>query len=89
MNQSLVVDIGSQTIQIALLISMPMLVVSLVIGLMVSLFQVATSLQDVTLTFVPKIIAVGVTLILAAHWMLGLLIQFTYDLFSDFTRITG
>jgi flagellar biosynthetic protein FliQ len=68
---------------------MPMLVVSLVVGLAVSLFQVATSLQDVTLTFVPKILAVGLTLLFAAHWMLGILLVFTRDLFSDFGRFVG
>ena len=59
-----------------------MLIVSLVVGLLISLFQVATSLQDVTLTFVPKIIAVGVTLVVAGSWMLRTLISFTHNLLA-------
>ena len=76
----MVIDIGRQTIQIALMVAAPMLIVSLVVGLLISLFQVATSLQDVTLTFVPKITAVGLTLLLAAHWILQLLLSFTGNL---------
>jgi flagellar biosynthetic protein FliQ len=89
MSETVVVEIARQTIEVTLLVAMPMLVVSLVVGLAVSLFQVATSLQDVTLTFVPKILAVGLTLLFAAHWMLGILLGFTRDLFSDFGRFVG
>ena len=64
-----------------------MLAVSLVVGLVVSLFQVATSLQDVTLTFVPKIVAVGLTLIVAAHWILQILLGFTRKMFTDFSAV--
>ena len=62
MSEELVLEVGRNAIEVTLMVAMPLLAVSLVIGLMISLFQVATSLQDVTLTFVPKIIAVGVTL---------------------------
>jgi flagellar biosynthetic protein FliQ len=89
MSETVVVEIARQTIEVTLLVAMPMLVVSLVVGLAVSLFQVATSLQDVTLTFVPKILAVGLTLLVAAHWMLGILLGFTRDLLSDFGRFVG
>ncbi len=89
MSETLVLDIGRQAIQVALMIAMPMLGVSLVIGLMISLFQVATSLQDVTLTFVPKIIAVGLTLIFAGTWMLTMLIQFAQQLFQGIPEFIG
>lgn len=89
MTESVVIDVGSRAIQVALMLSLPLLLVSLVTGLVVSLFQVATSLQDVTLTFVPKILAVGLTLIFAGHWMLRYLISFAEALFSDFSRIIG
>jgi flagellar biosynthetic protein FliQ len=88
-SETVVVEIARQTIEVTLLVSMPLLVVSLVVGLVVSLFQVATSLQDVTLTFVPKIIAVGLTLLFAAHWMLEMLVSFTRDLLGDFSRFVG
>ena len=89
MTESVVIDVGSRAIQVALMLSLPLLLVSLITGLVISLFQVATSLQDVTLTFVPKILAVGPTLIFAGHWMLQYLISFTQALFSDFSRIIG
>jgi flagellar biosynthetic protein FliQ len=89
MTEAQVIEIGRQTIQVALLVALPMLAVSLVVGLVVSLFQVATSLQDATLTFVPKILAVGLTLLLSGHWILRILIGFTRQLMSDFTRYVG
>ena len=89
MTESMIVEIGRQTIEVALLVALPMLLVSLVVGLAVSLFQVATSLQDVTLTFVPKILAVGLTLLLASHWILNVLLGFTRQLLSDFNRYIG
>lgn len=89
MTESVVIDIGTQALQLTLLIALPLLAVSLVVGLVVSLFQVATSLQDVTLTFVPKIVAVGLTLIFAAHWMLGTLISYTTDLIANLAKVIG
>jgi flagellar biosynthetic protein FliQ len=84
-----VINIGRQAVQVALMVALPMLSVSLLVGLLVSLFQVATSLQDVTLTFVPKIVAVGVTLVLAAHWIFRVLLGFTQQLFQDIGRLVG
>lgn len=89
MTEAQVIEIARQAVQVSLMVAAPMLVVSLVVGLLVSLFQVATSLQDVTLTFVPKIIAVGVTLILAASWILRVLIGFTHHLFSAVPELVG
>ena len=89
MTESVVIDIGTQALQLTLLIALPLLAVSLVVGLLVSLFQVATSLQDVTLTFVPKIVAVGLTLIFAAHWMLATLISYTTNLIGNLSKVIG
>ncbi len=83
MSEAIVMDIARQTIQVALMVAAPMLIVSLVVGLTISLFQVATSLQDVTLTFVPKITAVGLTLLLAAHWIIELLLGFCRNLIQS------
>ncbi len=89
MSEAQVIEIARQTIEVTMLVAMPMLLVSLVVGLAVSLFQVATSLQDVTLTFVPKILAVGVTILFAAHWILETLTDFTRYLLEDFSRFIG
>lgn len=65
--------------------SAPILGVSLVVGLIVSIFQTVTSIQEQTLTFVPKILAIFLTLILLGHWMLNKMVEFTVNLWGDFT----
>ena len=67
-------------------VSAPVLLVSLAVGLLVSLFQTVTSIQEQTLTFVPKIVAVFLSLILLGNWMLTELAGFMADLWSDFSR---
>ena len=63
----------------------PVLIVSLVVGLIVSIFQTVTSIQEQTLTFVPKVIGVFLTLMLVGNWMLNNMITYMTDLWSDFT----
>ena len=89
MSESVFIDVATQAIQVALMIALPLLGVSLITGLLISLFQVTTSIQDVTLTFVPKILAVGITLVVAGHWMLRNLVSFATQLFGDLTRVVG
>ena len=64
-----------------LILSAPPLLISLVVGLMISLFQATTQIQEQTLTFVPKIAAVFLTLALTGYWMLSQMMRFTHDLF--------
>ena len=89
MTEEMIIEVGRQTIEIALLVSLPLLAVSLVIGLLISLVQVATSIQDVTLSFVPKIVAVGITLIIAGAWMLQMLVTYTSELFRRVPEFIG
>ena len=63
----------------------PLLLVSLVVGLVISIFQTVTSIQEQTLTFVPKILAVFATLMLLGHWMINNVTTFTADLWNNFT----
>ena len=63
----------------------PVLLVSLIVGLTVSIFQTATSIQEQTLTFVPKILAIFVSIILIGHWMLSRMTEFMTGLWSDFS----
>ena len=65
-------------------VAAPILLVSLVVGLIISIFQTVTSIQEQTLTFVPKIIAVFFTLIVLGHWILNEMTQFMIRLWSDF-----
>lgn len=63
----------------------PVLLVSLVVGLVVSIFQTVTSIQEQTLTFVPKVIAIFVAIILLGHWMLNEMVEYMVGLWSDFS----
>lgn len=66
-------------------VSAPVLLVSLVVGLLISIFQTVTSIQEQTLTFVPKIISIFLAIILLGHWMLNSMVDYMARLWSDFT----
>ncbi len=76
-------QISRQTFLTILMVGGPVLLVSLVIGLIISLFQAITSLQEITMTFVPKIIAVFITLLVALPWMVKVMIGFTVSMFNN------
>ncbi len=82
-----VVHLGREAFYLVFLISAPILCVSMVIGLMISVFQAATSINEMTLTFVPKIIAAVIILIIAFPWMLELLISFTTNLINSIPAV--
>jgi flagellar biosynthetic protein FliQ len=82
MTDTTVINIALQTLMVALKLSAPILVTSLVIGFAVSLFQSMTQIQEFTLSFVPKLVGVGIALLLSGNWMLHTLIDFTRDLFA-------
>lgn len=82
MTDSTVIQLALQTMLVALKLSAPILVTSLVIGFTVSLFQSMTQIQEFTLSFVPKLIGVGVALLVCGNWMLHTLIDFTNQLFD-------
>jgi flagellar biosynthetic protein FliQ len=89
MNQDTVTELAVQAMTVALKVSAPFLVVGLVIGLLISIFQAATQIQEVTLTFVPKIVAVGVVVVLAGPWMLDQLVVYTDDLYRSIPTLAG
>ena len=80
-----VVEITRTTLYTIILTSAPMLLISLVIGLAVSIFQTVTSIQEQTLTFVPKLLGIFVMLMILGHWMLNNMTDFMTDLWSDFS----
>ena len=82
MTDSTVIQIALQTMLVALKLSAPILATSLVIGFTVSLFQSMTQIQEFTLSFVPKLIGVGVALLVCGNWMLHTLVDFTTQLFD-------
>lgn len=80
-----VTAIGGNALYLIVKTSAPVLLVSLIVGLIISIFQTVTSIQEQTLTFVPKIIAVFVALMILGHWMLNSLADYMIQLWSDFS----
>jgi flagellar biosynthetic protein FliQ len=80
MTPEFVIDLGQRTIETALFLSAPILIATLVIGLIVSLFQAVTQINEATLTFLPKILAVALSLIFFFPWMLSLMVDFTRNI---------
>ena len=78
-----VIDLGQRAIQVILFLSAPVLLTGMVVGLAVSLFQAVTSIQEATLTFVPKLVAVFVALVFCMPWMMDLMVRFTVELLGN------
>lgn len=88
MTEGYVITLGQNALYTGLLIAAPLLGLSLVIGLVVGIFQATTQLQDQTLSFVPKIIAVLVAFVLLAPWMMKIMVAFTQNLFMNIQYLT-
>jgi flagellar biosynthetic protein FliQ len=87
MDNSFVLYLGRQALETSLLLATPILVTCMVVGVVITLFQAVTSIRDMTLTIVPKLIAVGVVTILFGSWMLGIMLRFTNDIFGYIENI--
>lgn len=82
MNDTQIIEIALKTMVVALELSAPILATSLAIGFAISLFQSMTQIQEFTLSFVPKLVGVGVALLICGNWMLHTLMEFTIELFD-------
>lgn len=82
MTENVIMDIFSQTLVLIIKVSAPMLLVSLVVGLIISILQTITSIQEQTLTFVPKLLAIFLTLMLVGNWILTNLKEFVQELYQ-------
>ncbi|HZX30219.1 MAG TPA: flagellar biosynthesis protein FliQ [Rhodocyclaceae bacterium] len=89
MTPGTVMEIGRQAIEATLVVSAPMLLAALVVGLIISIFQAATSLNEATLQFVPKLVIMFFVLILAGPWMLQYMIDYIQRLFQSIPQIIG
>lgn len=89
MTPDMVIKLAEQSIFTIILISAPMLLIALAVGLLVSIFQAMTQIQEQTLAFIPKILAVFISLVVFGPWMLTLLLDYTRDLFQQLPRIIG
>ena len=83
MSPELVISLGQETIKTTLLLAAPLLICALVVGLLVSVFQAITQINEATLSFIPKILAVVVALVICAPWMLDVISRFTTTLFEN------
>ena len=89
MDTNAVLDIGLQAIILAAKLSAPVLITALVVGFAVSLVQSITQIQEVTLSFVPKAIAVAAALLIGGHWMIAESVSFTEQLFARIPSLLG
>jgi flagellar biosynthetic protein FliQ len=89
MSPDFVVSLTTKALEVALLIAAPMLLFGLVAGLIISIFQAVTQIQEMTLTFIPKILAVIVGLIIFFPWMMDTIISFTVNLFTNLNQYIG
>lgn len=87
MTQEMILSVGQQAVLMMVMLAGPILVVSLLIGLVVSIFQAVTQVNEMTLTFVPKIVGVFVVLLLFGPWMLQMLLGYTAGVFTSIATI--
>jgi flagellar biosynthetic protein FliQ len=83
MSPSDVLAIGTHALRIMIMLSAPLLLVALAVGLLVGVFQAATQINEMTLSFIPKLLAVSATLAIAGPWMLNLLVSYTRELITS------
>lgn len=87
MTEQFIIHLARETFFTALLISAPVLVASAVVGLIISIFQSATSINEMTLTFVPKLIVIAIVTVIALPWIIDVLVSFTRELFNQIPNI--
>lgn len=89
MTPTTVIELGRQAVEVTLMVSAPLFIAALVTGLVISIFQAATQINEMTLSFVPKLVATFVTLVLAGPWMITLLTDFIRRLFESIPAMIG
>jgi flagellar biosynthetic protein FliQ len=82
-------SVGTHALEITLMLAAPMLLVALVVGLLVGIFQAATQINEMTLSFIPKLVAMAATLAIAGPWMLKLIVNYTRELFESIPGLIG
>ena len=89
MTPTAVIELGRQAVEVTLMVSAPLFLAALVTGLIISIFQAATQINEMTLSFVPKLVAIFVTLVLAGPWMITLLTDFMRRLIESIPAMIG
>ena len=86
MSQDMVLKLAKETLQVTLMVSGPLLLVSLLVGILISIAQVVTSIQDMTLSFVPRVVAVFLAFLFLLPWLMKIMIAFTSQLLGHLER---
>lgn len=89
MNSQTVLTLGQDSLEVMLMVAGPMLLVALVLGLLVSILQAATQINEMTLSFIPKILGIFFTLMLLGPWMLSTLVDYTQRLIMSIPQVIG
>lgn len=89
MTPEMVLDVGREALWVTSLLAAPLLLSALAIGLLVGMIQAATQIQEMTLTFIPKLIVLAIALMVAGSWMLGLLTDFSIELIQSIPEMIG
>ncbi len=87
MDSSFVLYLGRHTLETALLLAAPILLTCMVVGVTMTLFQAVTSIRDMTLSIVPKLLAVGIVMLLCGGWLLEVILRFTNEMFGHIRNI--
>ncbi|GAA4158485.1 flagellar biosynthesis protein FliQ [Gryllotalpicola daejeonensis] len=89
MDSAMVLDLGVKTLLVAAKLSAPILITALAVGFAVALLQSMTQIQEVTLSFVPKLLGIAIVLVVCGNWMIQTLVQFTQQLFDELPKLLG
>ncbi|MBK1694241.1 flagellar biosynthetic protein FliQ [Chromatium weissei] len=89
MTPEMVLDIGKEAGEMIILLSAPPLLAGLIIGLVISMIQAATQIQEMTLSFIPKLLGIGAALVFTGHWMLSLITDYVTRLYHSIPNLIG
>lgn len=83
MTEELILNLGQETLKTSAMLAAPMLGAALIVGILVSVFQAITQINEATLTFIPKIVVIAIVLLIAGPWMIDIMSRFTVELFDN------
>ncbi|MEK9876983.1 MAG: flagellar biosynthesis protein FliQ [Betaproteobacteria bacterium] len=89
MTPEVVMELGQQTLLMVALLAGPLLIAALAVGLLIGIFQAATQIQEMTLSFIPKLAALAIALVIGGPWMLRSIVEFTTELFRQIPTLVG
>jgi flagellar biosynthetic protein FliQ len=89
MNPETVMTIGRNAMEVTLMVSAPLLLVALIVGLIVSIFQAATQINEATLSFIPKLVGIFIALVVAGPWMLAVMLDYMRQVFTGIPGLIG